>query len=90
MPNKSTTTKKKRGRPASQKYFSASELRMKTVDSISKTAEVKRTVSNDDALDCVRTILTPEELDKQTSGELKELRRLAEKIWDQLQCDLEA
>ena len=64
MLNKSTTTKKKRGRPANQKYFSASELRTKTVDSISKTAEVKGTVSNDDALDCVRTILTPEELDK--------------------------
>ena len=90
MPNKSTTTKKKRGRPANQKYFSASELRTKTVDSISKTAGVKGTVSNDDALDCVRTILTPEELDKQTSVELKELHRLAEKIWDQLQCDLEA
>ena len=89
MPNKSTPAKKKRGRPANQKYFSANELRTKSVERISKTAEAKGTVSNDEALDCVRTILTPEELNKQTTGELKELRRLAEKIWDQLQMDLE-
>ena len=90
MPNKSTTTKKKRGRPANQRYFSADELRTKSVERISKTAEAKGTISNEEALDCVRTILTPQELEKQTAGELKELRRMAERLWEQLQIDLEA
>jgi len=86
MPRK--TTVRKPGRPRKQPLDIEAEKR-KVRDGMKATAERQGTINYKDAEEGLETILSEEKLKQATHAELKELRRMAERLWDKLQIEKE-
>ena len=75
-----------RGRPKTQPK-SGEELRLAALQRMQTTAERKGQIDHSASEEALQIMLDEKELKKQTKAELKELRRMAERLWDQLQID---
>ena len=84
---KTKATKRKRGRPPGKKYFSADELREKSNAFMRKSQERLGNIDFKEAEEGLTKILKADEKNPPSAAELKELRRMASRLWDQLQIE---
>ena len=70
------------GRPRLQP-MSGEELRQKALAGMKKSAEAKGQIDYQEAEEGLETILDENKLKNATGAELKELRRMAERLWRQ-------
>ena len=84
---RSKATKRKRGRPPGKKYFSAEELRQKSNAFMRKSQERLGKINFEEAEEGLSKILKADEKSPPPAAELKELRRMAERLYDQLQIE---
>jgi hypothetical protein len=75
-----------RGRPKSQPKAGL-ELRKKALEGIRLSAEHHGRIDHTASEEALAIMLDEKQLQKKTKAELKELRRMAERLWDQLQID---
>ena len=85
-----STKRKKRGvgRPKLEP-MSGPELRQKALSGMRLSAEAKGHIDYEEAEEGLEIILDENRLKKATAAELKELRRMAERLWDKLQIEKE-
>ena len=76
------------GRPR-LKPMSGQELRLKALEGMKTSAEARGHINYEAAEDGLKIILDEDRLKKATHAELKELRRMAERLWDKLQIEKE-
>ena len=88
MPRKKTEKKRGPGRPRNTPK-SADELRAKTLESMKRTAEAKGRIDYEAAEQGLDLMLNEKKLKQATATELKQLRRMAEELYDKLQIEKE-
>ena len=84
----SKAVKAKRGRPPN-KPKSGEELRLIAIERMKATAESKGQINFSETEESLLTMLDDKQLKSKTSAELKELRRIAEHLWDKFQIEKE-
>lgn len=82
-----TKQKRKRGRPTAQKYFSPTELKAAAQENLKKSQERMGAINFKKAEEGLELMLDEARLKKCTKTELKELRRLAEGLWEKFQAE---
>lgn len=80
---------KKRGRPFKQKIFSAAELRQQAEKFRKQSQERIGSINYEQVEEGLELMLNEEKLKECTKAELKELRRMAERLWDRFQIEKE-
>jgi len=88
MPRKIADKKPGPGRPRNTPK-SAVELRLKALEDMRKTAEAKGRIDYEEAEQGLELMLDEKKLKQATAAELKELRRMAERLYDKLQIEKE-
>ena len=88
MANKKPEKKRGPGRPRNTPK-SAEELRLKALEGMRKTAEVKGRIDYEEAEQGLELMLNEKKLKQATATELKKLRRMAEELYDKLQIEKE-
>jgi len=81
-------TKAKRGRPPN-KPKSGEELRQLAIQRMNATAERRGQLNLSETEESLLTMLDEKQMKSKTSVELKELRRIAEHLWDKFQIEKE-
>ncbi len=89
MANKKAKNKRRGpGRPKTVP-MSPQVLRQKAFEGMRKSAEARGEINYQATEEALLTMLDPKELKKQTKEELKDLRKMAEMLWDRFQIEKE-
>jgi len=89
MANKKAKEKRRGpGRPKSEP-ISPALLRERALKGITRSAEARGEVNFQETEEGLMTMLSPQELKKQTKEELQDLRKMAEMLWDKFQIEKE-